>query len=105
MNDLTRFNPFRNDDWLKGFWVSPFAGEMESAPQIKIDLTENDKIYTVRADITGVKKEDIKVTWMATGSPSVPGQTGKRGKDKVKRSFAASATKGQATAASAWTAM
>ena len=55
-NNLTRFDPFRNDDWLKEFWASPFAGEMESAPQIKIDLTENDKIYTVRADITGVKK-------------------------------------------------
>ena len=70
MNNLTRFNPFsnlarfdpfRNDDWLKGFWVSPLAGDMEAAPQIKINLTENGKSYSVRAEIPGVKKEDIKV--------------------------------------------
>lgn len=59
--NLARFDPFRNDDWLKGFWVSPFAGAMEAAPQIKINLTENDKSYSVRAELPGVKKEDIKV--------------------------------------------
>ncbi|MGO8754677.1 MAG: Hsp20/alpha crystallin family protein [Gallionellaceae bacterium] len=58
---LTRFDPFRDDDWLKGFWMRPFPRELEAAPQIKIDLTENDKSYTVRAEIPGVKKEDIKV--------------------------------------------
>lgn len=70
MNNLTRFNPFnsparfdpfRNDDWLRSFWMSPLAGDMEAAPQIKINLTENDKSYSVRAEIPGVKKEDIKV--------------------------------------------
>lgn len=60
-SNIARFDPFRNDDWFKGFWVSPFAGEMEAAPQIKINLTENDKSYSVRAEIPGVKKEDIKV--------------------------------------------
>lgn len=58
---LARFDPFRADDWFKGFWVSPFASAMEAAPQIKIDVTENDKSYTVRAELPGVKKEDIKV--------------------------------------------
>lgn len=58
---LARFDPFRNDDWLKGFWVNPLASEMEAAPQIKINLTENDKSYSVRAEIPGVKKEGIKV--------------------------------------------
>ncbi|MGC2456409.1 MAG: Hsp20/alpha crystallin family protein [Gallionellaceae bacterium] len=58
---LTRFDPFHDDDWFKGFWMRPFARELEAAPQIKIDLTENDKSYTVRAEIPGVKKEDIKV--------------------------------------------
>ncbi|MBI5659397.1 MAG: Hsp20/alpha crystallin family protein [Nitrosomonadales bacterium] len=70
MNNLTRlttfgnparFDPFRNDDWFKGFWVSPLAGEAGGAPQIKINLTENDKSYSVRAELPGVKKEDIKV--------------------------------------------
>lgn len=58
---LSRFDPFADDDWLKGFWVRPIAGETETAPQIKIDLTENATAYTVRAEIPGAKKEDIKV--------------------------------------------
>lgn len=61
LSSLARFDPFRNDDWLKGFWVNPLASEMEAVPQIKINLTENDKSYSVRAEIPGVKKEDIKV--------------------------------------------
>lgn len=60
-NRLSRFDPFLDDDFFKGFWMSPFPREMESAPQIKINLTENDKAYTVRAEIHGVKKEDIRV--------------------------------------------
>ncbi len=58
---LARFDPFRTDDWFKGFWVSPFSSAMEAAPQIKIDVTESDKSYSVRAELPGVKKEDIKV--------------------------------------------
>lgn len=61
LSSLARFDPLLNDDWLKGFWVSPFAGEMKAAPQIRINLTENDKSYSVRAEIPGVKKDDIKV--------------------------------------------
>src|SRR5512135_2772886 len=60
-NRLSRFDPFHDDDWFKGFWMSPFPRELEATPQIKIDLTENDKMYTVRAEIPGVNKEDIKV--------------------------------------------
>jgi len=58
---LTRFDPFHDDEWFKGFGMRPFSREVETAPQIKIDLTENDKAYTVRAEIPGVRKEDIKV--------------------------------------------
>ena len=57
---LRRFDPFRDEDWLKGPWLTPFR-EMELSPQIRIDLTENDKSYTVRAEIPGAKKDDIKV--------------------------------------------
>jgi HSP20 family protein len=35
--------------------------DSDTAPTIKIDLKENDTAYTVRADIPGVKKEDVKV--------------------------------------------
>ena len=58
---LSRFDPFHDDDWLRGFGVRPFFHEIETAPQIKIDVTENDNAYTVRAEIPGAKKEDVKV--------------------------------------------
>ncbi len=58
--ELTRFEPFRNfDDMFKGFMVRPVLSEME--PEIKMDVSEDDKAYTVRAEIPGVKKDEIKV--------------------------------------------
>ena len=58
--DITRFEPFRNlDDIFKGFMVRPVLHELE--PEIKMDVAEDDKNYTVRAEIPGVKKDDIKV--------------------------------------------
>lgn len=62
LGDIARFDPFTNmDDFFKGFGIHPFFTEMETASLIKIDLTENDKAYTIRAEIPGVNKEDIKV--------------------------------------------
>ncbi len=61
INRLTRFDPFHDEDWFKGFGLRPFFRDVEAAPQIKIDLIENDKSYTVKAEIPGVRKEDIKV--------------------------------------------
>ncbi|OGS99940.1 MAG: stress protein [Gallionellales bacterium RIFCSPLOWO2_12_FULL_59_22] len=58
---LTRFDPFRDEDWLRSLGMRPFNGELETVPQIRIDLTESDKEYTVKAEIPGVAKEDINV--------------------------------------------
>ena len=59
--EITRFDPFRNfDDLFKGFLVRPVSRELE--PEIKMDVSEDDKAYTIRAEIPGVKKEDIKVS-------------------------------------------
>jgi len=60
---LARFDPFREEEWLNRFWMRPFSfpREIEAAAEIKLDLTESDKDYTVRAEIPGVSKEDIKV--------------------------------------------
>lgn len=60
-NRISHFDPFRDDDWFKGSWMRPFFREMEATPEIRIDLSENDKAYTVRAEIPGAKKEDVKV--------------------------------------------
>jgi HSP20 family protein len=63
MANITRFNPLDElfKDFGKGFWVRPFAFPAETAVEIKIDVKEDDKAYTVRAEIPGVKKDDIKV--------------------------------------------
>lgn len=60
--NVARINPFMDiDDWMNDFGIRPALREMAASPQIKIDLTENDKSYFVRAEIPGVSKEDIKV--------------------------------------------
>jgi Molecular chaperone (small heat shock protein) len=69
MANLTRYDPFDVtfepfDDLFKGFFRPVRMEGMEgvSQMQIKMDVKENDKSYTVHADIPGVKKEDIHVT-------------------------------------------
>jgi len=63
MANITHYNPFEDflKDFGRGFWIRPatFPGEAELS--IKIDVNEDDKSYTVKADIPGVKKEDIKI--------------------------------------------
>jgi HSP20 family protein len=61
-SNIARFEPFTNvEELLKGFGLRPISTEMETASTIKIDLSENDTAYTVRAEIPGFKKEDVKV--------------------------------------------
>jgi HSP20 family protein len=61
MANLTRYDPFGDlDDMFKGLMLRPVRFE-QPVPQIKIDVKENGGAYVVRADIPGVKKEDIKV--------------------------------------------
>ena len=62
LSNIARIDPFTNvDELFKGFGMRPFSMEMEAPSLIKIDLTENDTTYTVRAEIPGMKKEDVKV--------------------------------------------
>ncbi len=64
MANLARFNPVDDafDDLFRGFFMRPVR--IEGAPdiQIKMDVREDDKVYTVNAEIPGVKKEDIQVS-------------------------------------------
>ena len=61
MANLTRYDPFGDlDDLFKGLMLRPVRFEQQ-VPQIKMDVKENDGAYNVRAEIPGVKKEDIKV--------------------------------------------
>jgi HSP20 family protein len=64
MANLTRYEPFGDfgdiDDLFKGFMLRPVRLE-QKIPQIKLEVKEDSGAYVVRADIPGVKKEDIKV--------------------------------------------
>ena len=67
MANVTRYDPFQIsgfdplEDVFKGFF-RPVRVEGTPEVQIKMDVREDDKGYTVHADIPGVKKEDIHVT-------------------------------------------
>lgn len=64
MNELKLFDPFALDPFEDGFrslmrpWRSA-AGEV--APSIRLDVSEQDGSYAVKAEIPGVRKEDIDV--------------------------------------------
>lgn len=76
LNSITRFNPLGNElsrfdlPWdinraLDSFMMRPFPfyrEEIQVGPQIRMDVKEADGKYLVKAEIPGVKKEDIHVT-------------------------------------------
>ena len=65
MANITRYDPFNElDDVFKGLFVRPMRFDLDLAPQMKmkIDVTKADDTYTVKADIPGVKKDDIQVS-------------------------------------------
>ena len=60
--DLARFDPFRNfEDLFRDFRLANITREGEGQQPIRIDVHENETSYTVRADVPGVNKDDIKV--------------------------------------------
>lgn len=64
MNDLRLKDPLAIDpfdDLFRGF-LRPWRGEMAAGtPQIRVDVHEDDEAYTIKAEIPGVKREDIDV--------------------------------------------
>jgi HSP20 family protein len=72
MANITRFDPFAElsrfgnfpdmNDFFKGFSLRPVFAGAEAEPQMKIDVTEEKTHYLVKAEVPGVKKEDIHVT-------------------------------------------
>lgn len=60
--EMTRLDPFRNvEDLFKEFSLMPSLRGIEPEPRIRVDVSETDQAYMVKADIPGVKKEDIKI--------------------------------------------
>ena len=64
MSNIVRRDPF--DVAFRDFFrnmLRPLPYDLETAaPEIRLDLKENEKAYTVHAEIPGVKKEDIEVS-------------------------------------------
>ena len=70
-NHLTRRDPFQSlarldrfsslSDVLNNFGLSPFGIGNEMESMIKLDVNETDDAYTVKAEMPGVNKDDIKV--------------------------------------------
>ncbi len=72
MANITRFEPFGDlahfdlfRDLEEVFRVPRMRAlwqNLPEAPQIKIDVSEGDNAYRVKAEIPGVKKEDVRVS-------------------------------------------
>ena len=63
MANLSRYRGYGEglDDLFRGFLMSPVRLDEQPELQIKIDVSEDEKAYTVHAEIPGVNKEDIQV--------------------------------------------
>jgi HSP20 family protein len=63
MANILRYRPADDafDDLFRGFFMRPVRFDGQQEIQVKIDVSEDDKAYTVHAEIPGVKKEDINV--------------------------------------------
>jgi HSP20 family protein len=60
--ELVSFDPFRNfDDFFRAPRVRSLLRDLPAEPEIRMDVTEDDKAYHVKAEVPGVKKEDINV--------------------------------------------
>jgi HSP20 family protein len=63
IRDMMRFDPFRSmEDFMKEFSISPALRGFEPERRIRLDVTETDQAYMVKADMPGMKKEDIKIS-------------------------------------------
>lgn len=63
MSALTRYDRF--DDFMPEFFrrfARPFALGDATPAEIRVNVTENDKDYEVRAEMPGVKKDDVRVS-------------------------------------------
>jgi len=63
MADITRYDPFGElDDLFRGFFVRPMAFEGKPQLQIKMDVSETEGAFVVKAELPGVSKDDINIT-------------------------------------------
>ena len=65
MANVARFNTLDTalDELMRGFFVRPMNYEPSQGQQVqlRVDVSENENSYIVRAEIPGAKKDDINV--------------------------------------------
>lgn len=65
MVNIARYSPLDDafDQLFRGFVVRPVGVPNEdTTAKFRADIAENDKAYTVHAELPGVKKEDIQIS-------------------------------------------
>ena len=72
MNTLAHWNPFKTttqyhpvasfEDLFRGLSTRPLWRDIETAPEMRIDVNEDDKAYRVKAEMPGVDKNDIEIS-------------------------------------------
>ncbi len=84
MANITRFDPFNDlDDMFKGLFVRPMRLERDFPAQIqvKMDVSRTDNSYVVKAEMPGVKKDDIQVS-IDGNEVTISGETKKETEEK-----------------------
>lgn len=60
---LERFSPFDElERMLESMRMRPFAGSAGFGGDVRLEVTEDDKAYTVKAEMPGVSKDDIAIS-------------------------------------------
>jgi len=65
MANITRFDPFNDvDELFKGFFMRPMRVGLDVADPmtVKVDVTKAEGGYSIKAEMPGVKKDDINVS-------------------------------------------
>ncbi len=85
MANITRYTPFGDlmDEMFKNFMSRPMRYLEDEAGliQMRVDVSEDDKDFTLKAEIPGVKKEDINVT-IDGNRVSISAETKKESEEK-----------------------
>jgi len=92
MSNLRTYNLFATDpvdELFSGFFKPVRGNEALQAPQIRVDVNEKEDAFVVKADIPGIRKEDIDVSVNGnslTISAEVKKETDEKKDGKVLRS-------------------
>jgi len=82
MANITRYDPFGDlDDAFKGLFVRPLRFDVGQQMQIKMDVTKAENAYTVKAEMPGVKKDDIHLS-VEGNQVTISGEARKESEEK-----------------------